>query len=154
MTRTIQEISDAIKQEFVSNTTLKEAYELTDGKSFDEQFSKVSIEAILIYVFASSAWLLEQIWDAFKTEMEKRIDQAYVTSFAWYYQKALEFQYGDRLVFDEKSYSFKYTISDDAKRIVKNVAVRQVTDDNVTKLKIYFSDVVKNPIKGGCAYLF
>lgn len=146
MARTIQEIGTYIKTQFVADETIREAYGLTPDKTFDEQFSKVSIEAILIYVFASSAWLLEQLWDTFRMETERMIDESYVTSFSWYFRKALEFQQGDRLAFDEKTYSYKYTTVDVSKRIVKNVAVRQVTDEGVTKLKFYFSDASKQPL--------
>lgn len=154
MARTIQEIGTYIKTQFVADETIREAYGLTPDKTFDEQFSKVSIEAILIYVFASSAWLLEQLWDTFRMETERMIDESYVTSFSWYFRKALEFQAGDNLVFDEKTYSFKYQTLDKNKRLVKNVAIRQVTDDGVTKLKVYFSDEQKMPITGDTRMAF
>lgn len=146
MARTIEEISTYLKTCFVGNETIQDVYGLVAGKAFDEQFSKVSIESILIYVFAASAWVLEQMWEAFRTETELRINDAYVTSLSWYYRKALEFQKGDALVFDEKTYSYKYPSVDTDKQVVKNVAVRQVTDNDVTKLKIYFSDAEKQPL--------
>ena len=148
MARTIEEISTYLKSGFVGNETIRDAYGLVAGKTFDEQFSKVSIESILIYVFAASAWVLEQMWEAFRVETEQRINDAYVTSLSWYYRKALEFQKGDALVFDEKTYSYKYPAVDTDKQVVKNVAVRQVTDNDVTKLKIYFSDAEKKPLTG------
>lgn len=144
--RTIQEISAQLKESFLTNETIQSLYELNPAKTFDEQFSKVSIEAVLIYIFSASVWLLEQLWESFKTETEKRIDDAYVTSLSWYYRKALEFQKGDALEFDSKTYSYKYPIIDINKQIVKNVAIRQVTDENVTKLKVYFSDENKQPL--------
>lgn len=154
MARTIQEIGTYIKTLFIENESVQEAYGLAPGKTFDEQFSKVSLEAILIYVFSSSAWLLEQSWGAFRVETEQRIDAAYVTSLPWYFRKALEFQNGDRLSFNEKTYSFGYANVDVSKQIVKNVAVRQVTDENVTKLKIYFSDANKQPLTGDARVSF
>ena len=39
-------------------------------------------------------------------------------------------------------------MTDEAKQVVKNVAVRQVTDEGVTKLKVYFSDAGKQPLTG------
>lgn len=146
MARTIEEISTYLKSGFVGNETIRDAYGLVAGKTFDEQFSKVSIESILIYVFAASAWVLEQMWEAFRVETEQRINDAYVTSLSWYYRKALEFQKGDPLEFDSKTYSYRYPIIDVTKQIVKNVAIRQVTDENVTKLKVYFSDENKQPL--------
>ena len=148
MSRTISEISQSIKEDFVTNDTIQNMYGLTSGKTFDEQFSVVSIEAILIYVFASAVWLHEKLWDKFQQEIEELIDSSYVTSLSWYYAKALNFQNGDSLSFDEKTYSFKYLKVDESKQIVKNVAIRQVTDDGVTKLKVYFSDKDKQPLTG------
>lgn len=148
MNRTIEEISQSIKASFLANATLQDAYDLQPDKSFDDQFSSVSIEAIIINIVASVIWLHEKLWDEFKSSVETLIDNSYVTSQAWYYHKALEFQNGDALSFDEKTYSFRYPAVDESKRIVKNVAIREVTDDNVTKLKIYFSDDQKQPITG------
>lgn len=154
MARTIEEISTYLKTCFVGNETIQDVYGLVGGKAFDEQFSKVSIESILIYVFAASAWVLEQMWEVFRAETEQRINDAYVTSLSWYYRKALEFQKGDALVFDEKTYSYRYPVTDVGKQVVKNVAVRQVTDNDVTKLKIYFSDAGKNPLAGDMRQAF
>lgn len=152
--RTIQEISAQLKEAFLTNETIQSLYELNPAKTFDEQFSKVSIEAVLIYIFSASVWLLEQLWESFKTETEQRIDDAYVTSFSWYYRKALDFQKGDALEFDRKTYSYRYPAVDEGKQVVKNVAVRQVTDNDVTKLKIYFSDAGKNPLTGDVRQAF
>lgn len=148
MARTIQEISAVIKRSFLDNQTLQDAYGFDPTKEFDEQFSVVSLESIIIYIVSSSIWILEQFWDAFKADVEQSIDNAYVTSIPWYFKKALEFQAGDELVFDQKTYSYKYLGVDPEKQIVKNVAIRQVTDENVTKLKVYFSDENKEPITG------
>lgn len=148
MARSVQEIADYLKSEFAANGLLQEVYGLIDGKSFDEQFSKTSIEARLIDVFASSSWLLENIWDSSRKEMETVINESYVMGQSWYYQKALEFQVGGKLAFNEHTYRFGYTEVDESKRVVKNVAVRQVVDSGVTKLKVYFSDEAKQPITG------
>lgn len=148
MARSLQEITGHIKERFVANGALQELYGLTPGKTFDEQFSKVSIEARLIDVFASAAQVLERIWDAFRIETEAVVDGSYVTSEAWYYRKALEFQKGDALTYNEKSYRYEYAVMDETKRVVKNVAIRQVMDEDVTKLKVYFSDAQKQPLTG------
>lgn len=148
MARTIEEIGKGMKQALVADATIQEAYGLVPGRTFEEQFSKVSIEATLIYVVASAVWLLEKIWDSFREETQQRIDESYVTSQAWYYAKALAFQKGDSLAFDEKTYSFRYLSEDETKRVIKHVAIRQVTDENLTKLKVYFSGANKQPITG------
>ena len=148
MSRTIKEINKGIKDTFMENVTLQEAYNLLPNKSFDEQFSVVSIEAILINVFASAVWLHEKLWEQFKADTETMINNRYITSLAWYYRKALEFQNGDALAFDDNTYSFRYPVIDEKKQVVQNVAVREVIDENVTKLKVYFSDSQKQPFSG------
>jgi len=148
MARSVQEIADYLKGQFVANGLLQEVYGLESGKDFDGQFSKTSIEARLIDVFASSSWLLENIWDSSRKETEAVIDNSYVMGETWYYRKALEFQVGGKLAYDEHTYRFGYAEVDESKRVVKNVAVRQVVDSGVTKLKIYFSDEGKQPVTG------
>lgn len=148
MARSVQEIAERLKGEFVSNGLLQEVYGLESGKSFDEQFSRTSIEARLIDVFASASWLLENIWDSFKMETETLVDASYVMGETWYYNRALEFQTGGRLVYDGNTCRFTYDKVDEDARVVRNVAVRQVVDGGVTKLKIYFSDAQKQPIEG------
>lgn len=148
MARSVQEITEFLKVKFVEDSTLQQVYGLEDGKTFDEQFSKVSIEARLIDVFAWASWGLESIWDSFRTEVEMVLNDSYVTGERWYYQKALEFQKGDKLAYNERTCRFDYVQMDEEKKVVKNVAIRQVTDEGVTKLKIYFSDAGKQPITG------
>lgn len=139
MARTKTEIENAMKLEFMANVELQAKYGFTDTAVFDDTFSIVSLERIWINIVASAIWLLENIFDAFSTEITERINSSIVTTKAWYYSKALEFQYGDDLVFDAATYQFKYAVIDDSKRVVKYVAVREVIDSSVTKLKIYYS---------------
>ena len=53
MARDILDIKTQLKATFVDNVTLQELYGLDTTKGFDEQFSKVSIEARLIDVWGS-----------------------------------------------------------------------------------------------------
>mgnify|MGYP001025729976 FL=1 len=148
MARSVQEITEYLKTKFVEDSTLQQVYDLEEGKTFDEQFSKVSIEARLIDAFAWTSWGLESIWDTFRTEVETVLNDSYVTGERWYYQKALEFQKGDKLAYNERTCRFDYAQVDEEKKVVKNVAIRQVIDEGVTKLKIYFSNAGKQPITG------
>ena len=54
MARTIQEIRRSISEAFIADPTIQAGYKLAPGKTFEEQFSKVSLEAILFWVFASA----------------------------------------------------------------------------------------------------
>lgn len=143
MARTLDEIKQAIRADFVSNFTLQEAYALDASKTFDEQFSKVSIEAIWTFVVASAIYLLELIVDQKTTELESQIAAEYPFSIPWYYSRSLLFQLGDNVVFDETTYRFGYALADETKQIVKHVAVRQREMSGVTKLQVYAAKINK-----------
>lgn len=121
----------------MENFALTEAYGLDTTKTFDEQFSQVSVEAIWTYIVALAIYLLESIFDTKQTELEARIAAEYPFSFSWYYYKARLFQLGDTLIFDDTTYKFTYPLQDETKQIVDYVAVRQREVDGVTKLQVY-----------------
>ena len=53
MARTIREIKDEITSTFISQEPIRTAYGLDPTKSFDKQFSPVSVESVMFYVVAS-----------------------------------------------------------------------------------------------------
>ena len=143
MARTIAEISNDMKTNFMAHSQLRNIYGFGDTDTFDNTFSVVSLERIIIYIVATAIWSLENLFDAFSKDITAKIDNAIVTSIPWYYSSALAFQYGDDLVFNNASYRFGYAIVDATKQIVKYAAVREVVDAGVTKLKIYYSGTNK-----------
>lgn len=154
MGKSIKDIANIMKEEFMLNPDLQDKYGFNPDKTFDEQFSSVSIEAIWIYIMAVCAWMNGKEFEAFRAEVDALAESRYVTSLLWYQTKALEFQLGDNLVFNDKTYSFHYSQLDESKKVVRNVAVREVEDNGVTKLKIYFSDMNKMPITGDARTAF
>lgn len=146
MARVKQDIINAMQADFMANPTLRNMYSFSDTDAFDAKFSSVSLERLLIYIFASASWLLELIFDDFVNEVDTRIANSVVTTIAWYYSKTLAFQNGDALVFNESTSSFGYANIDDAKKIIKYVAVREVIESEVMKLKIYYSGADKQPL--------
>lgn len=143
--KTRNQIQNQIKAAFVANETLQAAYGLEPALTFDEQFSAVSIEATIIFVIAYTWHLVEQVMAAFRTEIDQRIESAYIASIPWYYDKCLNYQHGHDLVFNPTTYRFEYAQADEAARIVKFAAVRQ-EQDTVTKLKIYTNKAGKVPL--------
>nr|WP_320037193.1 hypothetical protein [uncultured Bacteroides sp.] len=143
MARTITEIGNEMKASFIANIQLQNMYGFADTDTFDNVFSVVSLERIIIYIVATAIWMLENLFDTFSSEITTKIDNAIVTSIPWYYNAALLFQYGDDLVFNTTSYRFGYAIIDATKQIVKFAAIREVVDGGVTKLKIYYSGTDK-----------
>lgn len=95
--RTLAQITISLKQAFVTNEVLQQAYGLDPAQTFDEQFSPVSIEAAIIAVIAFIILVHEQIWGAKEQELEEKALVTLVGTPAWYRQKVLEFQDGDEL---------------------------------------------------------
>jgi hypothetical protein len=145
MARSINSISQSIKADFVANPTIAAAYELDQSKSFDDQFSNVSIEGLLIYVVATAIYLIERTIDTFTQEINQRIINDAVCSIPWYVNKVLNYQHGHPLVFIPQSYSFGYEIENNEAKIVKYAAVRQI-EGTVTKLQILTNKEGKVPL--------
>lgn len=137
MARTQTEILDAIRADFVANLTLQEAYGLDPELTFAQQFSTVSLEAIITYIVASAIYLHELIVDQKATELETQIAAEYPFSFAWYEREAKKFQLGDTLAYDEATYKFTYPVFDEDKQIIKYVAIRQREVSGVTTLQVF-----------------
>lgn len=135
--RKLEDILAQIRQSWVENFTMREIYGLDPAKTFAEQFSAVSLESIITYLFAYAAWLYEQIVYDKAKEVESHINEQHEFSIPWYLAKAKDFQLGDVLVFDENTYRFVYPVVDESKQLVKHVAVRERQVDGVTKLQIY-----------------
>ena len=104
MARTIKEIKDSMTATFVNESAVVTAYGLNTKKTFDQQFSSVSIESILFYCFAFAVWTLETLFDKHKAEVEAKIEQLEPHTLRWYVNKAKAFMYGYKLVQDTDYY--------------------------------------------------
>jgi hypothetical protein len=117
MARSIKEIADSIKNAFIKNDTLKRVYGITDTKTYDEQFSDASVESVLIYIFATAVASLENIFDYFRRDVSRIVENERYGRKGWYEAKARAFQLGYNLPDDSDIYS----VIDEAEgvRIVK-----------------------------------
>lgn len=146
MARTIDQIQESIKSDFVTNVTLRDAYGLDSSKTFDDQFSKVSIESILIYVFSMAAYILEKSMDSFRSAVDMRIASSYVASLQWYWQKTIEYQHGDPIEYLPSTFSYGYGVIDETKRIIKYAAVREISTQDSCIIKILVAGTEKQAI--------
>lgn len=126
MARTIREIKAAMTQQFMSDPTIVEMYGFTEGAVFEDTFSAVSLESIWFSIVASAIYVLETLFDLFRADVDKKISGAVVASIPWYHKIALEFQYGDSLVFDDATQGFVYPVVDTTKQLVKFAACRDM----------------------------
>lgn len=93
MARTIAEIKKEMTDAFLADETLRLKYGFDPTKTFNEQFSKVSLESIIFYIVAASIWVLEVLFDKHTEEVRDTIDRRAHT-LRWYRDKAFAFQYG------------------------------------------------------------
>lgn len=104
MAQTIAEIKKIMTDKFIANESVITYYELDIAKTFEEQFSKVSIESILFYCFAFCVWTLQMIFDTDKAEMADLISNQKKGGRLWYRDMAFMFRFGRVLVKDKDFY--------------------------------------------------
>lgn len=162
MARTIEEIKKDMTDSFIENQAVISAYGLTSGKTFDEQFSRVSIESILFYVFAAALWSLEKLFDLHVSEVDSRIEQLEPHTLRWYVNKTKAFLYGHKLVADsdyydtsnlseadiEKDRVVKYAVASESNTVVyiKVAGERKgkpwpLTDSQIAALNSYINTI-------------
>ena len=98
MARTISEIKAEIGAAYISHETVRSAYGLDENASFDKVFSPISVESVLFYVVASCIWVLEQLFDRHKAEVEHRIEALRPHTLRWYVSKTLAYMHNYKLV--------------------------------------------------------
>ena len=113
-------------QQFMADANIQELYNFPEGAVFEDTFSAVSLESIWFSIVASAIYVLESLFDAFREDVDNKIAGAVVASIPWYHKIALQFQYGDSLVYDEKTQGFVYPVIDTTKQLVKFAACRDV----------------------------
>lgn len=103
MARTIKDIADGMKTEFVGNETLRTHYGLDDFdpnvdyvEFYNSHFSVVSVETCLIYIVATCANALEKLFDLFRKEVDDIVANERYGHKGWYETKAREFHYTDQ----------------------------------------------------------
>lgn len=162
MARTIEDIKKDMTDSFIENQAVISAYGLTAGKTFDEQFSRVSIESILFYVFAVALWSLEKLFDLHVSEVDSRIEQLEPHTLRWYVNKTKAFLYGHKLVADSDYYDtsnlseaeieedrvVKYAVASESNTVVyikvageKNGKPWPLTDSQIAALNSYINTI-------------
>ncbi|MDO5460340.1 MAG: hypothetical protein Q4F44_01700 [Bacteroidales bacterium] len=135
MARSINDIKKTMTDAFIADADIREKYGLAADATFNDSFSSVSLENILFYIIAACCHVLEVFFDTHKADVDTKISRAVVASVPWYHKMALQFQYGDVLVFDEATQQYVYATSNLEKQKVKYVAVR----DRGTSIQILVS---------------
>ena len=112
MSRTIEEIEAEIQQSKSDSPVLAEI----------DSSSRFSVWGAIVFVVATAIWVLEQLFDRHKTEIEARLAQNIFGSAEWFILKVKEFQLGDDLVRDENG-ALGYAQIATEKRIVTQASI-------------------------------
>lgn len=123
MARTLTEIKQSITDQVEAEATLAT---INTGSS-------TGIFTALRNVVAASILTLENLWDAFKTELDARSAEVIPGSLAWYADIAKEFQYGDALTVQNGK--VLYAVVDETKQIVKYATANE--QSGVVIIKAY-----------------
>lgn len=143
--RTLNDITNDLKVRFIENSELAAMYALDPSKTFDEQFSKVSFEALIINIVALACYLVERTFATTSDEVDAAINARYVASIPWFRDQALGYQDGYDLVFNDATRSYGYAVDDPDARIIAYAAAREVTDES-RKVQILVSKDKKEPL--------
>lgn len=123
MARSIKEIKNIMGQQYVNDPNIRQLYGISGNVTFDQVFSVVSVESILFYIVATIAYTMEVMFDKLKSDVDIKLSQAIVATVPWYHKVATDFQYGDELVFDDATQTYKYAFVNPDKQIIRYAAV-------------------------------
>lgn len=147
MARTIKEISDEIKSQFVSNSTLNTLYGwgIIIGNPIDfynSKFKETSIESNIIWVVATCMATVENLFDWHKSELTKIVENERYGHLGWYAKMALLFKYGANIsnTYNENDPDFAegtiYDETAEGENIVKYAVATENNDKAGVVLKI------------------
>lgn len=138
MARTISDIKDSMTADFMRNSDVARAYGFETGAVFSSHFSKVSVESLLFYIVACATWVLENLFDRHKKDVEERIEAIMPHRPKWYRDKVLGFMKDKTLVTDTDRYDTSGMSDGDmeAARVVKYAAATESPDASLLTVKV------------------
>lgn len=138
MARTISDIKDSMTADFMRNSDVARAYGFETGAVFSSHFSKVSVESLLFYIVACATWVLENLFDRHKKDVEERIEAIMPHRPKWYRDKVLCFMKDKTLVTDTDRYDTSGMSDGDmeAARVVKYAAATESPDASLLTVKV------------------
>lgn len=124
--------------------------EMLDSITADENLaglnsqSKVSIYGLIVFIVAFSIWVLENLFDTHKKEVDEIIEAKMPHRASWYRTKAKEFQYGFPLIQDTDNYDNTGYTADQVmnSKIIKYAAVTPSAGQLLIKIATEVSGVL------------
>ncbi len=138
MARTIAEIKDNLTADFMRNADVARIYGFEVGATFSAHFSRVSVESLLFYIVACATWVLENLFDKHREDVENRIEAILPHRPKWYRDKVLAFMKNKTLVPDTDYYNTDGMNDSDieAARVVKYAAAAEAVDASLLTIKV------------------
>lgn len=138
MAHTVSEIKASMTTQFMSSTTLAGWYGFTVGASFDDTFSKVSLESIIFYIIAVAHFSQETLFDALKVYVNALLATLKPHTARWYRDMTLGFMLDMTLVQDEDYYDTSGMSDSEiaSAKVVKYAAAKEATDSSFLTIKI------------------
>ena len=138
MARTIAEIKDSMTADFMRNPDVARAYGFETGAAFSSHFSKVSVESLLFYIVACAVWVLENLFDQHRRDVEQRIEAIIPHRPKWYRDKVLGFMKNKVLIPDTDHYDTSDMTDEEiaAARVVKHAVAVESNDASLLTIKV------------------
>jgi len=162
---TVKDFKDQIGAQFMASAGARKHYDFPDGATFDSYFPTVSVESILLYVFAFGMWVLASLFDQFTAEVQALLTELKPHTLRWYVTKAKAYQHCCQLPKDEtgQTVSDVYDVIEPKAQVVKYAVAQEtgglilikvakystatdptpqkLTDNELAGLKGYFSQI-------------
>lgn len=87
--------------------------------------SKVAVWRLLFFVVAVSIWVVEKQYDELLQDIEQQIQELTPGTLYWYQHLALNFQYGDSLVWNPIKLKYEYPTINESNKIIKLCSVSE-----------------------------
>lgn len=141
----LQDIRSQIRQDFLSNSYVVAKYGLDSTKTFDEQFSKLSLESIFIDIMALAIWSLVGVFNLHMIEVKNSLKLLKPHTLRWYRDRALSYRLGQNLIQDTDQYDDTglTQIQIDNMKVVKRAAAIETMDSTgipVVRIKVATTD--------------
>ncbi|NJB83609.1 nucleotidyltransferase [Wenyingzhuangia aestuarii] len=138
MAKSLKDIKLEMTTKFVSYNVVKTLYGLTEGKTFEDEFSLVSFENILFDVIAYPIYLMGLLFDQHEKEMTEKLRDQKRGRLTWYRTMALQYQHGFDLVTDSDVFDNTGATQDQitASMIIKNASVNDGEKPGTIVVKI------------------
>lgn len=135
---TLGEIKAMMTGAFIANEYIKEQYNLEAGKSFEDQFSTVSVENNIFYVVATCMLQIYQMFEQYMVDLLALLRNNKSHTPRWYATRAKEFQFGYELAGDTDQYDNSSLTPEQIKnfQIVKFAAGIEADDQSILFVKI------------------